>query len=160
MILLLRSIQNQDFAPLHYILAETDKTSKEKIESAKLQATATAKWHTITRSREVKQNWLTTLFTAVFSLIHALLLILKIRPQLIICNGPGTCVPLCYAAFLFKIIGLLETKIIFVESFCRVDQLSLTGKLLYLVSDRFIVQWQKLLTLYPRAEYLGDGRSS
>ncbi len=72
----------------------------------------------------------------------------------------GTCVPLCYAAFLFKVIGLLETKIIFVESFCRVDQLSLTGKLLYLVSDRFIVQWQKLLTLYPRAEYLGDGRSS
>lgn len=68
----------------------------------------------------------------------------------------GTCVPICYAAFLLKFLSLYSPTIIFVESFCRVEKCSLTGKLLYYIVDKFIVQWPRLLKSYPRAEYLGD----
>lgn len=115
-------------------------------------------WHHIKRSREVKQSWLSTVFTSLLSTVQCFFLVLRIRPRLIICNGPGTCVPVCYCAFLLKVVGMADTKIIFVESFCRVEKLSLTGRLLYPIADRFIVQWPQLLLKSKRAEYLGDGR--
>lgn len=59
-------------------------------------------------------------------------------------------------AFLYKILGFLDPDIVFVESFCRVQKLSLTGRLLYYIADKFIVQWTQLLVKNPRAEYLGD----
>ncbi len=68
----------------------------------------------------------------------------------------GTCVPLCIAAFLMKVLGLSDSCIIFVESFCRVKNLSITGRLLYIIADRFIVQWPELSEHFQRAEYLGD----
>jgi len=36
------------------------------------------------------------------------------------------------------------------------ESLSLTGRLLHKVADRFIVQWQGLREKYPQAEYLGQ----
>jgi beta-1,4-N-acetylglucosaminyltransferase len=68
----------------------------------------------------------------------------------------GTCVPIVFVAFLYKLLGILDADIVFVESFCRVQKLSLTGKLLYPIADKFIVQWPQLLRQYGRAEYLGD----
>lgn len=49
----------------------------------------------------------------------------------------------------------LGAKILFVESFCRVQTLSLTGRLVYPIADRFVVQWKGLCAKYLRAEYLG-----
>lgn len=68
----------------------------------------------------------------------------------------GTCVPLCLVAFVYKLFGVMNTEIIFVESFCRVQKLSLTGRILYHIADKFIVLWPDLVHNYPRAEYLGD----
>jgi beta-1,4-N-acetylglucosaminyltransferase len=72
----------------------------------------------------------------------------------------GTCVPIVYVAFLYKLLGILDADIVFVESFCRVQKLSLTGKLLYPIADKFIVQWPQLLRQYGRAEYLGDFKTA
>ena len=71
----------------------------------------------------------------------------------------GTCVPLCLVAFFYKLLGILDTEIVFTESFCRVKKLSLTGRILYYVADKFIVLWPELQNQYPRAEYLGDMRT-
>jgi beta-1,4-N-acetylglucosaminyltransferase len=79
----------------------------------------------------------------------------KLRPGLIICNGPGTCVLLCYAAFLLRLLGVYQPVLVFAESFCRVSSLSLSGKLLYPIVDKFVVQWPGLADRYSRAEYLG-----
>ena len=46
-------------------------------------------------------------------------------------------------------------KVAFVESFARVQRLSLTGRLLYPVADVFLVQWPALAKQYPRARYAG-----
>ena len=43
----------------------------------------------------------------------------------------------------------------YVESFARVGGLSLSGKILYPLVDRFLVQWPQLKEKYSRAEYNG-----
>ena len=49
----------------------------------------------------------------------------------------------------------MRKKIIYIESFARVDNASLTGKLFYKIADVFIVQWEELLKIYPKAIYGG-----
>ena len=48
-----------------------------------------------------------------------------------------------------------DSKIIFCESFARVQHLSLTGKLLYYVADEFVVQWPQLQMKYTKTQALG-----
>uniref|UniRef100_A0A8C6VB73 UDP-N-acetylglucosamine transferase subunit ALG14 n=1 Tax=Naja naja TaxID=35670 RepID=A0A8C6VB73_NAJNA len=76
------------------------------------------------------------------------------QPQ-VLCNGPGTCVPICLSALLLKILGLNKITIVYVESICRVENLSLSGKILYHFSDYFIVQWPALKEKYPKSLYFG-----
>ena len=73
----------------------------------------------------------------------------------VLCNGPGTCVPLCLAGLLLGTVGLKKVVIVYVESICRVETLSLSGKILYHLSDYFFVQWSTLKDKYPKAIYLG-----
>lgn len=73
----------------------------------------------------------------------------------IICNGPGTCVPIVLMAFMLAVLGFKKTTVVYVESFCRVRTLSLTGRILYHLADHFVVQWPQLTTKYPRAKYQG-----
>jgi len=105
----------------------------------------------VPRPREVGQSYATSLFTTIYSCFHALWLVgFQIRPDLVIVNGPGTCLPIVISAFFFRIIGWKTgTKIVFIESFCRVTSLSLTGKLLYHVVDLFAVCWEQLHEKYP-----------
>jgi len=47
-----------------------------------------------------------------------------------------------------------EVKIFYIESFTCIDHLSLTGKLVYHICDRFFVQWEDLLSL-SKGQYTG-----
>ncbi|CAI5973510.1 unnamed protein product [Closterium sp. NIES-64] len=51
------------------------------------------------RSREVGQSYLTSVLTTIAATLHAMLLVARVRPQLLLCNGPGTCLPICIAVF-------------------------------------------------------------
>ncbi|RTG87194.1 beta-1,4-N-acetylglucosaminyltransferase [Schistosoma bovis] len=74
----------------------------------------------------------------------------------ILCNGPGTCIPICFVAILLHVLKIHSTLIIFVESICRTKTLSLSGKILYYTRlVDVIVQWPELKTKYPRSIYLG-----
>ncbi len=166
--MLLKSLNPQAFLPLHHVLAKSDTTTEKKIKSnlstIPILQKAFAKdenqfWHRIHRPREVKQSWISTPASTVQCILDSFLTIFRVQPQLIICNGPGTALPLCYLAFFARLFGLWETEIIFVESFCRVERLSLTGRLIYPIADKFLVQWKELLpNCGNRAEYLGDMR--
>ncbi|KAF5472448.1 hypothetical protein F2P56_009165 [Juglans regia] len=111
----------------------------------------------IYRSREVGQSYFTSVWTTLVAMAHALWLMTKIRPQVILCNGPGTCVPLCAIAFFFKVVGVRWSSVFYVESIARVRRLSLSGLLLYKlrIADQFFVQWPQLQRQYPRAHYVG-----
>lgn len=61
------------------------------------------------------------------------------RPEVIVSLGSEIAIPFFYWSRLFGI------KTIYIESWCRVENLSVTGWLVYLVSDQFWVQWPQLL---------------
>lgn len=58
----------------------------------------------IYRSREVGQSYFTSIFTTLRAILEALKLVWEEKPDLIITNGPGTCVPICFIAFLYKVL--------------------------------------------------------
>ena len=53
----------------------------------------------IPRSRSVGQSYFTSIFTTVYSFFPACWLVFRTEPDLIISNGPGTALPICYSAF-------------------------------------------------------------
>ena len=52
-----------------------------------------------------------------------------------------------------KIFG---SKIIYIETFANRNKKTATGKLIYKIADLFIVQWEEMLELYPKAVYGGS----
>lgn len=72
-----------------------------------------------------------------------------------LCNGPGTCVPVCASALLLGVLGIKRVTIVYVESICRVEHLSLSGWILHRFCDHFVVQWPALKRKYPKSVYLG-----
>ncbi|KAF7213578.1 UDP-N-acetylglucosamine transferase subunit ALG14 [Nothobranchius furzeri] len=145
------------YSPRHYVVADTDRMSVEKIctfegcDPSPSQFTVCR----IPRSREVNQSWASSAVSTLKALQYSIPLVFRLRPDMVLCNGPGTCVPLCVAALLLGILGIKKILIVYVESICRVQTLSLTGKILYLLSDYFFVQWSSLRTRYPRSIFLG-----
>ena len=76
-------------------------------------------------------------------------LFIKYRPDVIISTGTHTAVPMCYIGWLFR------KKIIYIESFAKNKTPTLTGKLVYPIATKFIVQWESMLKVFPKAEYWG-----
>lgn len=73
----------------------------------------------------------------------------KERPDVVICTGVLAMIPMCLIA---KLAG---KKLIYIESFAKVTSPTETGKLLYKFADQFYVQWESMLSIYPKAIYLG-----
>ncbi len=72
------------------------------------------------------------------------------KPDVVISTGALVSFPFCLIG---KIRG---AKIIYIESFARIYDKSLTGKLVYPFADLFVVQWESLLDCYPKAVYAGS----
>ncbi|KAE9418754.1 hypothetical protein Angca_003365 [Angiostrongylus cantonensis] len=142
-----------------YIIADTDHISKDKvIEFESLRGNGSYEICFIPRSREVGQSFLTAIPTTLYSFIFALQTVWNIRPDLVITNGPGSCIPVVFAAAFFDMIRLRDTVIIYEESICRVESLSLSGSIIYFLglADGVIVQWKQLKEKYPRSFLISD----
>ena len=96
-----------------------------------------------------KHNLFTYCFIFPFNCIKSLFLFLKIRPNCIVTTGAHTAVPMCYIGKLFR------RKIIYIETFANIHTRTLSGRLVYPIADYFIVQWESMLELYPKAIYGG-----
>ena len=120
MLQLLQKMDPKLYSPLLYVVASTDDTSERRVKAFGGRA-ADETFH-IPRSREVGQSYLTSIGTTIWAFVFSLQLVYKVRPDLLLCNGPGTCLPVAVATMLFRILGLCEGNIVFVESFCRVER--------------------------------------
>lgn len=74
----------------------------------------------------------------------------KERPDVIVSSGAAVAVPFFY---LGKLFGM---KTIYIEVFDRIDKPTMTGKMVYPVTDRFIVQWEGMKQVYKKAINLGS----
>ncbi|XP_044592918.1 UDP-N-acetylglucosamine transferase subunit ALG14 homolog [Cotesia glomerata] len=127
------------YSPRVYVHGHSDLMSELKLKS--FEVDNDCKVIKIFRSREVGQSYYTSVITTLIAFINAGVIMFREKPDLILANGPGTCVPLCLVAFIFQLFFFNDTTVIFIESFCRVKTLSLTGKILYFFADHIILQW-------------------
>ena len=72
------------------------------------------------------------------------------KPDLIISTGAAVSVPFFWLGKLFG------AKTMYIEVFDRIDKPTLSGKMVYPVTDRFIVEWEEMKKVYPKAINLGS----
>lgn len=80
----------------------------------------------------------------------AIKILYKEKPNLIISSGAAVAVPF------FWLGKLMGAKTIYIEVFDRINKPTLTGKLVYLVTDKFIVQWEEMKKVYKKSINLGS----
>jgi len=74
----------------------------------------------------------------------------KEKPDIIVSTGAGVAVPFFWLGKLFG------AKTIFIEVYDRIDSPTLTGKLVYPVTNRFLLQWESQKKFYPRGIVVGE----
>ncbi|TFK25690.1 glycosyltransferase family 1 protein [Coprinopsis marcescibilis] len=169
---MLSGINAQRYKPRQYFVSEGDSLSVKKVQVLERSFedgspnSPAYRVVTIPRARRVHQPLWTTPLTAMVSLCSCIYYMTieplanhnsgeKKFPDVLVLNGPGTCLMLCIAAYFNKFFGLPAPTIIYVESFARVKALSLSGKLIRPLVDRFIVQWPELVRRHPGSECYG-----
>lgn len=75
----------------------------------------------------------------------------KEKPDVIISTGVLSTIPMLFIGYFFK------KKIIYIESFAKINSPTMTGKLIYKkkIANQFYVQWKTMLEFYPDAIYKG-----
>jgi UDP-N-acetylglucosamine:LPS N-acetylglucosamine transferase len=86
----------------------------------------------------------------IINTVRALKILPKEKPDLIISSGAAPAIPFFWIG---KIMG---AKTIYIEVFDRINDTTISGKLVYPVTDKFIVQWEEMKKVYPKAINLGS----
>lgn len=90
------------------------------------------------------------IFKTIKAIAQSLRILIKENPDLILSTGADVAVPICV---LGKLMG---KKVVFVESFCRTEKPSWSGRMVYPFSDLFIYQWPSLARSYPKGKFGGS----
>ena len=118
----------------HYFVSDVRNNSKELAKSEKVYFLECPQRNPL---KFLKNFW------------QSLNILLKEKPDVIVSTGADTAICTC-------ILGkLLGKKLIFIESYCRVSEASVSGKIGYLIADKFFVQWKQNLKFFPKATYAG-----
>jgi len=105
--------------------------------------------------KEEKKYWAyypTTrnLWNLIRNTILAWRILRKEKPDIIVSTGAGVAVPFFWLGKLFG------AKTIFIEVYDRIDSPTLTGKLVYPVTNRFLLQWESQKKFYPKGIVIGE----
>ncbi len=87
----------------------------------------------------------------IVNFIKSLWIIMLEKPDIIISTGVLSTIPMMYLG------KMLKKKIIYIESFAKINSPTKTGQLIYKkkIADQFYVQWESMLEIYPDAIFLG-----
>lgn len=89
------------------------------------------------------------IFEFIFNIIKAFWIVLIKNPDIVISTGAGATV---FVEIFIKIFG---GKVIFIESFAKINSPTITGRIMYKIADEFYVQWKEMKKFYPNAHYDG-----
>jgi UDP-N-acetylglucosamine:LPS N-acetylglucosamine transferase len=84
------------------------------------------------------------------NLFYSLYVLIKERPTCVVSSGAGIAIPFLYCG------RLLGARTIYLESFARWSDLSLTGRLVYPVVHDFVVQSPEITVRHPKAVFMGS----
>lgn len=96
-----------------------------------------------------KHHMLTYPFKLLANCFISLYYYFRFQPDYIITTGVHTAGPMCCIG---KVFG---SKVIYIETFANMVTKTATGKLLYPICDKFVVQWESMKKLYPKADFGG-----
>jgi UDP-N-acetylglucosamine:LPS N-acetylglucosamine transferase len=74
----------------------------------------------------------------------------RLQPRTLVTTGAGVAVPFAWFA------RLAGARVVYVESFTRIDTISLSCRLIRPVADRVYVQWPEAVGLVRDARYVGN----
>lgn len=83
------------------------------------------------------------------NLFLAIKVIYKERPEVIISTGAAPAIPFFYVG---KVFGV---RLIYIEVYDRIDLATMTGKIVYPITDEFIIQWEEQRKHYKESKLLG-----
>lgn len=86
---------------------------------------------------------------ALRNLVLAVRTLVGWRPDVVVSTGAGVAVPF------FVIARVLRIRTLYVEVFDRIDQRTLTGRMVYPMTDRFCLQWEQQRKGYPEGVVVG-----
>lgn len=96
-----------------------------------------------------KRRFLTYPFKLLYNCFKSLFYFIKFRPKVVVTTGTHTAGPMCCIAKIFR------RKVVYIETLANSNTKTATGRLLYHIADLFIVQWEDMLKLYPKAKFGG-----
>lgn len=117
----------------------TEKTSYEPVKDV-------GKIYYLSQINRREKTWA---FKILLDTIKSLKIFIKEKPDVVISTGALATIPICLIAKVFR------KKLIFIESFAKINSPTLTGKILYRFADQFYVQWKEMMSFYPEAIYKG-----
>ena len=94
---------------------------------------------------QINRREITFIPKFIYLFFKAMYILLKEKPYCIVSTGALISYPFC------RLARWMGIKVVFIESFARVNELSLTGRLLYNHVNRFIVQWPEMSEKYEKA---------
>lgn len=83
------------------------------------------------------------------NILKSFFIVLTDRPDLTISTGALAAVPLMVWTKFFG------GKVVYIESFAKINSPNLSGKITYKFADQFYVQWESMKKFYPNAIYKG-----
>lgn len=131
---LVPAVEGSDF----YIVTEKNPASKSLLTSYR---------HYYLRQQQ-RKGW-TFPFVFAANILLSFYYLIKESPTIIITTGAGASYPTC------RFGKILRRKIIYIESFAKLNTSSMTGRLVYPFADYFFVQWEEMKSVYPKAIYHG-----
>lgn len=75
----------------------------------------------------------------------------KVKPDVVISTGALATISVC------KIAHKMKKKVIFIESFAKVNSKTMTGNYVSKFADEVIVQWEEMTKLYPNSKFFDGG---
>ena len=98
---------------------------------------------------QVNRKELACAFFMLINFFKSMNIFLREKPDMVISTGALATIPICLISKLFR------KKVIFIESFAKINSPTMTGKLMYKIADQFYVQWESMKDVYPNAIYKG-----
>lgn len=99
---------------------------------------------------ETRKSPFKYVFVLIYNFFKSLQIFLKEKPEVVVTTGTHTAVIMCYIARIFG------KKVIWIETFANRNSKTLAGRLVYPIANTFVVQWEEMKKLYPKAKYWGS----
>lgn len=113
----------------------------DKVDSQSLLKDERKYWCYFPTNRNIK-NLIRNTFLA-FKILR------KEKPDLIISSGAAPAIPFFWLGKLFG------AKTVYIEVYDRIELSTVTGKIVYPVTDKFILQWDEQKQFYPKGINIG-----